>query len=106
MSQLSLMFISLGSPYSLRMGFLPSMCWGFFFSGGLLLLERRRLGVSCTEVLPVFSRVSPGTPKDMGPPYGKRDPYHSHIFRDCYVSGMGIVWEAYHKGDNFLIVGF
>ena len=27
------------------------------------------------------SRISPGTPKDMGPPYdGKRAPYHSHIF--------------------------
>ncbi len=25
-------------------------------------------------------------------------PYHSHIFRDSYESGMGIVWEAYHKG--------
>ena len=24
------------------------------------------------------SRVIPGTPKDMGPPYGKRDPYYSH----------------------------
>ena len=34
----------------------------------------------------------------MGPPYGKRDPYHSHIFRDSYGSGMGIVWEAFHKG--------
>ena len=34
----------------------------------------------------------------MGPPYGKRDPYHFHIFRDSYGSGMGIVWEAYHKG--------
>ena len=32
----------------------------------------------------------PGTPKDMGPPYGKRDPYYSHIFRD---SNMGVVWE-------------
>ena len=31
----------------------------------------------------------PGTPKDMGPPYGKRDPYYSHIFRDSYGSGMG-----------------
>ena len=31
----------------------------------------------------------------MGPPYGKRDPYHSHIFRDSYGNGMGIVWEAY-----------
>ena len=29
----------------------------------------------------------PGTPKDMGPPYGKRDPYHSQIFRD---SGLGV----------------
>ena len=53
----------------------------FFFGGGDFL-----------------SRVIPGTPKDMGPPYGKRDPYHSHIFRDSYGSGMGIVWEAYHKG--------
>ena len=24
--------------------------------------------------------------------------YYSHIFRDSYGSGMGIVWEAYHKG--------
>ena len=23
---------------------------------------------------------------------------YSHIFRDSYGSGMGIVWEAYHKG--------
>ena len=28
----------------------------------------------------------------MGPPYGKRDPYYSHISRDSYGSGMGIVW--------------
>ena len=40
------------------------------------------------------SRVIPGTSKDMGPPYGKRDPYHSHIFRDSYGSRMG---PAYHK---------
>ena len=25
-------------------------------------------------------------------------PYYSHIFRDSYGSGMGIVWETYHKG--------
>ena len=25
-------------------------------------------------------------------------PYHSHVFRDSYGSGMGMVWEAYHKG--------
>ena len=24
-------------------------------------------------------------------------PYYSHIFRDSYWSGMGIVWETYHK---------
>ena len=29
-------------------------------------------------------------------------PYHSHIFRDSYGSGMGIVWEADHKGVPFL----
>ena len=29
-----------------------------------------------------------GTPKDMGPPYGKQDPYYSHIFRDLDM-GMG-----------------
>ena len=35
----------------------------------------------------------------MGAPcYGKRDPYYSHIFRDSYGNGMGIVWEAYHQG--------
>ena len=33
----------------------------------------------------------------MGPPYAKF-PYYSHIFRDSYRSGMGIVWEAYNKG--------
>ena len=41
----------------------------------------------------------------MGPPYGKRAPYHgTHIFRDSYGSGMGIVWEAYHKGVPLLAV--
>ena len=46
------------------------------------------------------SRVIPGTPKDMGPPYGKLDPYHSHIFRDCYGNGMG---PAYHfRGSHVL----
>ena len=36
----------------------------------------------------------------MGPSYGKLPilfPYHSHIFRDSYGSGMGIVWE---RGPN------
>ena len=31
-------------------------------------------------------------------------PYYSHIFRDSYGSGMGIVWEAYHKGVPLLAV--
>ena len=30
-----------------------------------------------------------GAPKDMGPPYGKRNPYYSHIFRDSYGVGLG-----------------
>ena len=25
-------------------------------------------------------------------------PYYSHIFKDSYGSGVGIVWETYHKG--------
>ena len=25
-------------------------------------------------------------------------PYYSHIFRDSYGSGMGIVWETYQEG--------
>ena len=29
-------------------------------------------------------------------------PYYSHIFRDSDGSGMGIVWETYHKGVPFL----
>ena len=29
-------------------------------------------------------------PQQWDPLYGKRDPYHSHIFRD---SNMGVVWE-------------
>ena len=50
-----------------------------------------------TQSFDIFKGDIPGTPKDMGPPYGKRDPYtiptyHSHIFRDSYGSGMGIVW--------------
>ncbi len=36
------------------------------------------------QVDELISRVLPGTPEDMGPPYGKRDPYYSHIFRDSY----------------------
>ena len=39
-------------------------------------------------------------PPILGPPYGKLPtlfPYHSHIFRDSYESGMGIVWE---RGPN------
>ena len=31
-------------------------------------------------------------------------PYYSHIFRDSYGSGMGIVWETSHKGVPLLKV--
>ena len=40
----------------------------------------------------------PGTPKDMGPPYGKREPYYSHTIPISLGILVGIVWEAYHKG--------
>ena len=39
-----------------------------------------------------------GTPKDMGPPYGKRDPYYSHTTPIRIPKDMGMVWKAYHKG--------
>ena len=38
----------------------------------------------------------------MGPPLMVSFPYYSHIFRDSYGNGMGIVWEAYHKGVTLL----
>ena len=37
----------------------------------------------------------------MGTPYGKLPilfPYHSHNNPQRYGNGMGLVWEAYHKG--------
>ena len=37
-------------------------------------------------LLGIFS----GTPKDLGPPYGKRDPYHSHTGAGILM-GMGVV---------------
>ena len=42
--------------------------------------------------------VIPGTPNTGTPENGKLPIRASHIFRDSYGSGMGIVWEAYHKG--------
>ena len=46
-----------------------------------------------------------GTPKDMGTPYGKRDPYYSHIFRDSNM-GVGLgksMGPAYHfRGSHVL----
>ena len=35
----------------------------------------------------------PGTPKDMGPHYGKRDPYYSHTIPISLGILMGVVWE-------------
>ena len=48
----------------------------------------------------IESREISGTPKDMGPPYGKRDPYHEPISLgirkwEWYGNSMG---PAYHKG--------
>ena len=37
-------------------------------------------------------------PQGHGNPVMVSFPYYSHIFRDSYGSGMGIVWETYHKG--------
>ncbi len=45
----------------------------------------------------IWSMGFSGTPKDMGSPYGKRDPYYSHT-TSIIPKDMGIVWEAYHKG--------
>ena len=47
-----------------------------------------------------FSKVIPGTPTDMGPRYGKRDPYKLPMsFRDSGLGvGMGIVWV---KGSHY-----
>ena len=60
---------------------------------------RRKFGDTTTELAQglgnhtkngtIQSRVIyPGLPT-MGPPYGKRDPYYSHIFRDSYGNSMG-----------------
>ena len=49
----------LGSPYSLRMGFLPAMCWGRFFSSGLLLLKKRFYDFLVEKKPPVVPNVSP-----------------------------------------------
>ena len=46
----------------------------------------------------ILSMGFSGTPKDMGPPYGKRDPYYSHTTPIRIRKDMGIVWEAYHRG--------
>ena len=48
--------------------------------------------------LPTVSMGFSGTPKDMGPPYGKRDPYYAHTTPIRIPKDMGMVWEAYHKG--------
>jgi len=58
--------------------------------------EERRHGIKSVG----FS----GTPKDMGPPYGKLPilfPYHS---QSRIPKEMGIVWEACHKGVPVLMV--
>ena len=71
-----------------------------------LPLNGIRIGIWSNEVpagrtcnLPVWpnkSRVLPGTSNN-GNPFMVSFPYHSHIFRDSYRCGMGIV----HKGSHF-----
>ena len=41
--------------------------------------------------------IYPGLPRTWDPLYGKRDPYHSHIFRDSYGNGMGIAFSDLGK---------
>ncbi len=49
------------------------------------------------------SRVIPGTLNNGTPLWlASYTSTISHIFRDSYGSGMGIVWEAYHKGVPWL----
>ena len=77
-----------------------SVGWTLHAFGSRISTVSRGLVVSCrNRIAPVigsrYSEIFQGwftrTPKDMGPPHGKQDPYYSHIFRDSYGSGMGIV---------------
>ena len=70
----------------------------------LLAASAGKRMAACLGVLDVFARVIPGTSKDMGLLYVKFPIQASHIFRDSYGSGMGIVWETYHKGVLLLVV--
>ena len=44
------------------------------------------------------SRVFSGTPKDMGPLYGKFPILFPYLYGFWTGSGMGIIWETSHKG--------
>ena len=65
---------------SLNKALLNPYFWaGYVRGGGRLTSHEISMGFS-------------GTPNNGTPENGKRDPYYSHIFRDSYGSGMGIVW--------------
>lgn len=67
----------LGSPYSLRMGFLPAMCWGRFFSSGLLLLKKRFYDFLVEKKPPVVPNVSPK---------------HIQLFSRCQLASCTSLW--------------
>ena len=65
---------------------------GFHSENSSDRLKTRKVGAYTSfflDTLFIKLGISPGTPKDMGPPSYKRDPYHSHTSRD---SVLGVVW--------------
>ena len=51
------------------------------------------------ENLSIYQGDLPETPKDMGPPYGKRDPYYSHTIPISLGILMGVVcWYGNNMG--------
>ena len=70
--------------YQTKPSFLRISSWEFFFASQVTVLRgsSHKWNNHCNFQGPPI----------MGPAYGKRDPYYSHIFRDSYGNGMGIVW--------------
>ena len=77
----------LGSPYSLRMGFLPAMCWGRFFSSGLLLLKKRFYDFLVEKKPPVVPNVSPK---------------HIQLFSRCQMVSVGELYQPFGLWTTFL----
>ena len=81
----------------------PQTKWNRLFSGANLLsvsgeLTRFLWRVRNSYILHLHIPSSQGLPK-MGPPYRKRDPYHSHILRDSYM-GVGL-GNSMGKGSHY-----